>query len=123
MRPDLLVGALVAAVSAAHYAYYLWPAQSSDRLWAKYVGDGAGFGLLCVLLALCARRLSPRAAPLIVAVAAWGAFDGLQQLACGLLRWGKTPNGVDLCIEQFGPWPYIALAAALLVWFASRTTP
>lgn len=118
MKPLAVIAALVVAIWAAHYAYYLWPAGSDDRLWAKYVGDGAGFSMLCLLVAACARRFVPW--PLLAAVAAWGAYEGLQQWACGLLRWGKTPNGVDLCIEQVGTWPYMLLGAAVLAWLVMR---
>lgn len=120
MLLSAVLATVMLAVWLSHYWYYNWPTASIDRRWAKYVGDGAGFAVLCSLVCAHAWRLASGMGVLVVAVSAFGAVQGLQQAGCGLLRWGKSPSGIDLCTEQFGDVPYIAVAAVVFTWLLYR---
>jgi hypothetical protein len=111
--------AVLCAVLLAHSVYYLWPAGSADRRWAKYVGDGAGFAVLCIVLALQGRRAGTGVGALVMAAGTWGALEGMQQAGCAVLGWGRVTTR-DLCVELVGPWPYVLAASALLAWLISR---
>lgn len=121
MRRYLAPALVLAAVLAAHYAYYLWPDLTRDRQSAKYVGDGLGFALLCALVWWQSRGTGVGA--LVAAAATWGVLEGLQQFGCGLATWAQPARAGDLCIQLVGPWPYLAAAAALVVYALYRKKP
>ena len=105
-------------VACAHNAYYLWPV-GPDRLWAKYVGDGFGFALVC--LAVASIRASGEVGALLATIVSlWGALEGAQQGVCGLASWGTESAEVDLCLARAGPWPYVLVAGISTAWLLTR---
>ena len=115
--------AFVAAVGAAHYAYYAFPAGSVDRQWAFYVGTHALL-VVCMLALLPRARKATRYASAAVFACMWGAVESLQAVVCGLYGWGGVPKA-DLCPSQTGPSFYPAIAAAslaalLMLWRRRR---
>ncbi len=103
---------LLAAVAAAHTAYYIAPEGSADRGWIAYVCTHL---LLIVALALLlpwASQAGTRWAAAAGAVACWwGILESAQAVGCSLLQWG-TLSAADLCEQAFGSEVY-AIAAAL----------
>lgn len=105
-------GAVLAAVFASHVAYRLFPEAGADQQWAKYVGDGVGFTLVCAAVLLGGRPHAGEVGALAQVGAWWGVLEGAQQAGCGYLMWGDVGRG-DLCVRLVGPVPYIVAATVL----------
>lgn len=103
---------LIAAVGCAHALYYAWP-EGSPRRWAAYVLGGLAFAIVCALHIPTKHQRSSEAGALALSGALWGILEGLQQFGCGVIGWGQVGKR-DMCVEQFGAWPY-TVAASLLV--------
>jgi hypothetical protein len=101
---------LALGVAGAHYAYYLWP-DPMGRSWAAYIGTHALVVLTLMLLLPQARRA--RRLSFVAVTACWlGAIESTQAVVCSVYAWGSIPKS-DLCIEAFGPWPYVIAASVI----------
>lgn len=104
--------AVLLAVLASHVVYHLWPDAGGDQQWAKYVGDGAGFALLCAAILITRQRGGGEVGAPLAVGAWWGLLEGTQQAVCGYVMWGDRGAG-DLCVRMVGPVPYVVAAAVL----------